>query len=145
MAGNESSWHVEVDDIDRIASKLEQYGEEAKTVIQEYLIDEGFKRIAPSIQNLIPASGRNWKGKKPAASKADINRIFDRYTQDGGTTLRIDSHYPDYHYLYFPNDGENTIRHMGSQHFMLRGAEAISPQVVDDILQRLTAAFNEGG
>ena len=46
-----------------------------------------------------------------------------------------------YHYLYFPDDGSNTRRHVGNQEFMRRGAEAAAGKIIDICLGRLAEAF----
>jgi hypothetical protein len=43
-----------------------------------------------------------------------------------------------YQYLYFPDDGTNTTRHVGNQQFFRRGAEDASGEIVDACTEKLT-------
>jgi hypothetical protein len=49
-----------------------------------------------------------------------------------------------YQYLYFPDDGTNTRRHVGNQQFFLRGAEDAAGEIVDVCIEKLTKSFEEG-
>ena len=71
-------------------------------IIDEVLHGRGAEEIQKRIDQLLPTSGRRWKGKPPQAKGAK----WQHYTNESlavtvGTTAR-------YHYLYFPDDGSNT-------------------------------------
>ena len=51
---------------------------------------------------------------------------------------------PAWNYLYFPDDGSNTVRHRGNQQFMLRGAQDAAPKIADEICTRLARKFEDG-
>ncbi|MCD8008444.1 MAG: hypothetical protein LUF68_05860 [Clostridiales bacterium] len=139
MAG--AKWTIDVSAIDRLASAMDAYGTGSGQIIQEYLGDEGYRRIAAHIPDLIHASGRNWKGKAASATKAAYTSVFDGYVS--GLTLTVKSK-TRYQYLYFPDDGSTTLHHAGNQQFMLRGAEDQTEAITNDLVTRLAAAFKEG-
>lgn len=81
--------------------------------------EEAANIVEDNISSLLPFSNRNWKGKAAPASqsqpfKSDNSELL---------TLIIKTK-KKYNYLYFPDDGRNTLRHFGNQHFMKRGADA---------------------
>ena len=48
---------------------------------------------------------------------------------------------PAYNYLYFPDDGSNTLRHAGGQHFFQSGAEESADQIIDLCVSKLIENF----
>ena len=88
------------------------------SIAAEYPINE--------ISKLIPSSGRNWKGKKAAANSVNPWKT----DTSENLTLAIKSK-KGYNYLYFPDDGSNTKRHQGEQHFMQRGVDASMPKILE--------------
>lgn len=48
-----------------------------------------------------------------------------------------------FRYLYFPDDGGNTKRHAGDQHFMFRGAQAAAPSVMERCVAALTREWEQ--
>lgn len=129
---------IDISGVEELQSKIEQYGEGTGQIIQEYLRDDGFKKIASHIPDLIHASGRRWKGKAASAATASYSSVFQGSVS--GTELTVKSK-SKYGYLYFPDDGSNTIRHAGNQQFALRGAEESTDDIISDVVQRLVAAF----
>lgn len=47
--------------------------------------------------------------------------------------------------LYFPDDGSNTVHHMGNQHFMQHGAENSLGAIADLCAANVINEFNKGG
>lgn len=119
---------------------MDSYGAGSGQIVQAYLRDEGYRRIAAHIPGLIHASGRKWKGKATSATRASYTSVFQGAVS--GTTLTVSSK-SRYNYLYFPDDGSNTRHHVGNQQFMLRGAENQTAGIVTDLVTRLVAAFEE--
>ena len=117
-------------DLAELEEMFSQY-EHAEDVINSVLHKEGAERIKKEIINILPVSGRHWRGKAKAAKYAQP------FTQkDGNLSVTIKSR-GKYGYLYFPDDGSNTIKHFGNQKFMQRGAENATDSIVDTILDRL--------
>ncbi len=134
---------IDISGVDELIEKMDQLGDKSGTVIQEYLKEEGFDRIAGHIPGLIHPSGRNksnWKKHVTSAASAAYASVFQGSVS--GLELTVKSK-TNYQYLYFPDDGSNTYHHAGNQQFMLRGAEEEKDTIVDEIIERLVAAFEE--
>jgi len=124
--------------IDDLYEKMVSYGAGSGQIIDKVLRSEGAEEIKKQIARLLPSSGRHWKGKAPAASSA----MPGRFDQDNGELSVTIAARGKYHYLYFPDDGSNTRKHAGNKQFMLHGAEAAAPKVVEMCVGKLTEAFN---
>ncbi|MCD8383663.1 MAG: hypothetical protein LUC39_01710 [Clostridiales bacterium] len=132
---------VDLSGVEKLTEALEQYGAEAQKVIAEYLRDDAFDAIGPCITRLLPVSGRTFQGHPMGARAAGYRTTF--MVSDVATNSVTVKATPQYQYLYFPDDGSNTKRHRGKQQFMVRGAEAASPDIVDTICTRLVQKFEE--
>lgn len=118
--------------IKELADTMNQYGDGSGYIIDDVLHNQGGKLITERITQLLPVSGRTWKGKKKAAKAAQP------FTQENGAlsvTVRTKT---AYNYLYFPDDGSNSKRHIGQQHFMQRGAEDQADKIIDLCIAKLT-------
>lgn len=124
--------------IDALTDKMKEYGAGSGQIIDKVLRSEGAEEIKKEITRLLPASGRNWKGKAPAARSA-MPRSFSQTNGELSVTILADGKYS---YLYFPDDGSSTKRHAGQQHFMQHGAEAAAPKVLEMCVGKLAEAFN---
>ncbi|MCD8152047.1 MAG: hypothetical protein LUD71_03025 [Clostridiales bacterium] len=130
---------IDISGVEELQQRMNQYGSKSGSVIQEYLKVEGFERIASHIPGLIHASGRTWPARKTrSATAAGYNTVFQGITSSLTLTVSTKTRY---NYLYFPDDGSNTVHHVGNQQFMLRGAEQATDDIVNGILNRLVAAF----
>lgn len=134
-----SSAYFELDakQIDRLATAMEEYAGHAGQIVNDVLHNEGGQLIHDEIKRLMPVSGKDWKGKAPAAKKAKSLQI------DKGTlsvTVRSKS---KWNYLYFPDDGSNTRRHVGNQQFFKRGGENKQEEIVDRCIGRLVSDFEK--
>ena len=64
-------WDVfDAGDVEEFTSLMDQYGDAAQRVINNVLHKEGAQEIKKEITHLLPASGRNWKGKGASARSA---------------------------------------------------------------------------
>lgn len=107
-------------------------------IIDEVLHGRGADEIQKRIDQLLPTSGRRWKGKPPQAKGGKWQHYLkESLSVTVGTTSR-------YHYLYFPDDGSNTRTHVGNKRMFLRGAEAASPDVVEMLSDAIVEAFEKG-
>lgn len=104
-------------------------------MVDSYLRDQGAESIEREISARLPESGRRWRRKKTAAKKA---KPFQRKFSPLAVTI---SSKTAYHYLYFPDDGSNTKRHHGGQHFMFHGAEKAGSTILEGIQAQLAAIF----
>lgn len=117
-------------DADELEEMFSRY-DKAEDVINDVLHKFGAERIKNEISSILPVSGRHWRGKAKAAKLA---KPFNQLNRN--LTVIIKSR-NKYNYLYFPDDGSNTIRHFGNQRFMEKGAENASDEIIDTILDRL--------
>ncbi len=128
------SWDVlDAEEVEELQKLMDQYGDNAKRVIDDVLHGEGAEEIKTQIARLLPASGRRWKGKRAAATRA-MPRSFEQDNELLSVTIAARGYY---HYLYFPDDGSNTRKHAGNQQFMKRGAESSTDKIVEMCLGRL--------
>lgn len=116
-----------------LETTIKEYQNGAEEKINKYLHGKGYEMFESSIQNAMPESNRQWRGKKAAAKDA-------RSLQDGNksenlaVTIRAKT---EYGYLYFPNDGTNTIRHQGNQQFFRQGVEEKENDAINDLIDAL--------
>ncbi len=118
--------------LDDLLRKTEGNTEQA---INEVLHGEAGRLINDEIITLLPVSRRTWRGKKTAAKSAQPFRQED---ENLSVTIRTKE---SYHYLYFPDDGTNTLRHAGEQYFMIAGAEQKQNDIIDRCITKITEKF----
>lgn len=130
-----SRFSVNAEDFERLQKAVQSFPGDAEAAINEVLHGYGADTISERIRKYMPVSD-----KKKGAHAVDAKSL--RHT-DGNlsTTVRTTN---KYHYLYFPDDGTNTRRHVGNQQFFLRGAEDASGEIVDACLEKITKTFEEG-
>lgn len=125
--------------LDELVDDFAEYPDLIGPAIDEVLQSVGAKVIKEGIDALIPRSGRRWRGKGAPARGAEWQRID---TAPLSVTVATSTRY---HYLYFPDDGSNTRRHVGNKQMFKRGLEAAAPTVVEKIQDALSEAFGEEG
>lgn len=127
-------WDVfDAGDVEEFTSLINQYGNAAQRVINDVLHKEGAQEIKKEIAHLLPASGRNWKGKGASARSA----MPGKFAQDDDLLAVTIAARGKYHYLYFPDDGSNTRKHVGNRRFMKKGAEKATSKIIDLCLGKL--------
>lgn len=129
---------INIKDAERLGEAMQAFQGEVEPTINDVLHNQGGQLIQDSIRRLIPVSGITWKGKKsPAKSAKSLKGVNENLAVTVKTTK-------DYGYLYFPNDGTNTRRHIGNQQFFERGGEAVQDEIVDRCISQLTKKFEKG-
>lgn len=112
---------------------MEEYVGDTEKVVNEVLHNDAAKIFQEEIYRLMPVSdkkkGRHAKNSKSLGKKAENLSV----------TIRSQGKFG---YLYFPDDGRNTKRHVGNQQFFARGVEGKSKEVVERIIGRLVDDFN---
>lgn len=132
-----SEFKVE-DDLEELQIKISRLKKEGENIVNETLHNEGAVLIKDEIMRLLPRSGRTWKGKGKAA--ADANSVEKIKNETGNLNVVVGSTYK-YHYLYFPDDGSNTLYHAGGLHFMKKAAENQTGSIINLCMERLTRAI----
>ena len=129
MAKWEISGTESFDSLSEMMEKVARPG----PIIDKTLRETGGKTIRERIMPLIPRSGRTWKGKAaPAASAQPFTELYAPMSAEIVARGR-------YGYLYFPNDGSNTLHHAGNQQFMERGLD----QATDEVIEQCVGALLE--
>lgn len=138
MAPRPSPNHINVEEnMQVLEDKIKRLKEKGEKIVNETLWNEGGKLIGDSAKGLIHPSGRRWKGKATASTNTKP------FTQrKGNLEITLTTKYK-YHYLYFPDDGSDTDRHAGEQHFMLRGLNNSSGEITQRCLAKLTAEIEK--
>lgn len=130
-----ASFTLNASQLEQLQDAMKQYSGHAGREINDVLHNEGGKLINDEIMRLLPASGRMWKGKKPAAKSTQPFRQYD-----GQLSVTIATK-TAYNYLYFPDDGTDTQRHIGykgkPRDFMQKGAENQTSKIIDRCINRL--------
>ena len=133
-----TTMRIDYGDFDRLQQAMKEYEGNTEEAINEVLHEKASLLIQEEIYRLMPVSNRKaWKGKKTPASKA-------KSLTDAKENLAITvKNTNNYGYLYFPDDGSNTRRHAGNQHFFLRGGEAKQNEIIDLCINRLIDSFDD--
>ena len=126
-----SVFKVEVGDVERLQNAMQSYPDRAERAINSVLHNEGGQLIPENIKRLMPVSGASWRGK-PGAAKTS-NSLKDEKENLAITIKSAKA----YQYLYFPDDGSNTRRHVGMQQFFKRGAEASSDELINRCITQI--------
>lgn len=124
---------IDFSELDQVSDLIKQYPGKAQGIVTNILHNEGAEEIKREIALLLPSSGRHWKRKAAPASVA----MPGKFSQANNPTSVIISTKGRYRYLYFPDDGSNTKRHAGNQHFMMHGAENASSRIIDLCIGKL--------
>ena len=126
---------LDAKDFETLQENMQAFGAGSGKVIDQVLHNEGAEEIKRNILPLIHSSGRTWRGKKAPAASAKP------FTQKNGSLSVTILSRGYYHYLYFPDDGSNTVRHAGNQQFMQRGAENSADTIIDRCIGKLIESF----
>ena len=128
------SANVDYSELDALEEAMKDYEGDVKEKINGYLHGKGYETFEKAVRNAMPESGRSWKGKKSPAKSG--KSIQDKYPSSN-LSVTIASKKP-YGYLYFPDDGSNTLHHFGNQHFFEHGVEQETDRVKEDMVELLS-------
>lgn len=132
-----ADFRINVREFDKLQKAMQDFRGNTEATINEVLYNEASPLIQEEIKRLMPVSGKTWVGKKPAAKTA--KSLTDLKGNLSITVITTKA----YSYLYFPDDGTNTRRHVGNQQFFRRGGEAAQDDIVDRCIQRLVNEFEK--
>ena len=125
-------------DVERLRKAMIAYQGNTSAVINDVLHNEAGDLAQDAIRKLMPVSGKTWKGKRPSAKTAkSLRNVTGNLFVEVKTT-------GNYQYLYFPNDGTTTRRHVGNQQFFERGGESVQDEIIERCINKLTTNFEEG-
>ena len=126
---------INLAEFDELQQAMKNFQGNTEEVINDVLHEQGGKLIQDAVKRLMPVSGKSWRGKKPAAKSSNSLQIVGENLAVTVKTRKA------YQYLYFPDDGTNTIRHVGNQQFFLKGGESQSEEIIDRCVRRLVDEF----
>lgn len=131
---------INIQDVERLQKAMIDYAGNTEEAINDVLHNQAGELIQEQIYLLMPRSpaSKKWKGKAPHAKDSKSLRQKEGNLSVTVTTAK------KYQYLYFPDDGSNTIKHAGEQHFFRRGGEAATGEVVERCITRLITDFEKG-
>lgn len=121
--------------MDDMGKVIDEYGKSAYNVINDVLHGEGEKVIEEKIKTFLPESGRTFKGHTAGAKSSQP------FTHDDDMLEVTVAARGKWGYLYFPDDGSNTKKHAGNQHFMQAGADAAVNDIIDIVVDKLINAM----
>ncbi len=128
--------NINVSEFDRLHQAMKDFQGNVENTINDVLHNEAAPIIQDSVRNLIPVSGRTWKGKKRGAkaSKSSLKNVNENLA----ITVKNSK---SYQYLYFPNDGTSTKKHVGNQQFFEKGGEAVQEEIIERCIRKLINNF----
>jgi HK97 gp10 family phage protein len=133
-----SVFAIELNNFEDLEQAILNYRGNVEEAINDVLHNEGGQLIHDEIKRLMPHSGsRTWKGKKRNAKDSNSLKI------DKGNLSVMVRTQKSYQYLYFPDDGTNTVNHVGNQQFFKRGGESQTGEIIDRCVNRLVNVFEE--
>lgn len=128
-------FEIKTADFARLENAMQAYQGDVESTVNEVLHNQAGELIQDEIKRLMPVSGRTWKGKKAPAKTAKSLQIVGGNLSVTVTTKKA------YSYLYFPDDGTNTQKHVGNQRFFPKGAENKTEEIIDRCIGRLVNNF----
>lgn len=124
-------------DFERLENAMKDFQGDTEKTINEVLHNEAGRFIHDEIKRLMPVSGKKWKGKKSPAKTSNSLEIV------GGNLSVTVRTKKAYQYLYFPDDGSNTRRHVGNQQFFLNGGENKKEEILNLCINRLVNGLED--
>lgn len=128
-------FEMDAKEIERLHKAIRNFPGVAEDAINDVFHRDAPYLVSEEIWRLMPVSGRKWRGKAPAAKGA---KSLTDETANLSFTVKTTG---KYHYLYFPDDGSNTRRHVGNQQFFQRGGEMRQSEIADRCITRITKNF----
>lgn len=130
-------FEMDTKEVERLYNAVKNFPGNAEQSINDVFHNDAPPLVSEEIKRLMPVSGKQWKGKAPAAKTAKS------LTDEKSNLAFAVKTTGKYHYLYFPDDGTNTRRHVGNQQFFQRGGENKQTEIVDRCRTRIVTDFEQ--
>ncbi len=127
--------NIYIAEMDELQKAMQNFQGNTEDVINEVLHNEAGPIVQDEVMRLMPESGKTWKGKRKSAKSANSLMLVK---ENLAVTVKPKK---AYQYLYFPDDGTNTKRHVGNQQFFKRGGESKKSEIIDRCIGRLVDDF----
>ena len=124
-------------EFDELQNAMANFQGNVEETINDVLHNEAGPLAQDAIKRLMPTSGKTWKGKKKSAKSANSLTLKKENLAVTVTTTKT------YQYLYFPDDGTSTSRHIGRQEFFRRGGESQMEEIKNRCIGRLVNDFED--
>lgn len=125
-------YKIEGEELGYLQEAMAAYKGDVEKEVNAVLHNEGGQLIKNAVQRLIPVSDvKPWNGKPKHARDAQSLKIVPYNLAVKVTTKG------SYGYLYFPDDGTNTRRHVGNQQFFKKGGDSVVSEIVERCITRL--------
>lgn len=126
---------IDYSQTEKLQQAMQAYQGNTEEVINDVLHNFAGDRAQEAIYRLMPRSDKK-KGKHARESKSLSN-----VTGNLAVTVTAKG---KWNYLYFPDDGTNTQRHIGNQQFFKRGGDAVLDEIIERCITKLTTEFEKG-
>jgi len=126
---------IEFSEADGLLEAMEAFQGNTEEAINDVFHNFASDRAQEEITRLMPVS-RKRRGTHAKFSKSLRN-------VNGNLSVTVTTA-GKYGYLYFPDDGTNTRRHVGNQRFFERGGEAVKGEIIERCITKLTETFEKG-
>ena len=123
---------VEFSGVEELEQALREFQGNAEDAINDVLHNYAGDRAQVDIVRLMPVS------KKKKGTHAKFSNSLKNIPGNLSVTVTTNGKYG---YLYFPDDGTNTRRHVGNQRFFERGGEAATDDIIERCVAKLTQNF----
>ena len=131
-----AKFELDYANIEKLEKAIKDYQGDAERTINDVLHNEAGAMIQESVIRLMPRSEKK-KGKH-AKDSSPLTNINGNLSVTATTKKQ-------FQYLYFPDDGTSTRRHVGKggmpQEFFKRGGEAVKDDIIDRCIGRLGDNF----
>lgn len=127
--------NINITEMDKLQKAMQNFQGNVEETVNDVLHNYAGPILEEEVMRLMPASKRIWKGKKKAASKTKSLMIVKE------NLAVVVKPKKAYQYLYFPDDGSNTQRHVGNKQFFKRSGENKKKDVIDRCIGRLVDDF----
>lgn len=127
--------NISITEMDGLQKAMQEFEGNVEEAVNDVLHNQAGPILQDEVMRLMPYSGRVWKGKKKSASRANSLMIVK---ENLAVTVKPKK---AYQYLYFPDDGTNTQRHVGNQQFFKRSGENKKKEVIERCVGRLVGDF----
>lgn len=122
--------------IEKLENAIKDYQGDAERTINDVLHNEAGAMIQEAVIRLMPRSE-----KKKGKNAKDSNPLTNI---NGNLSVTVTTK-KKFQYLYFPDDGTSTRRHVGKggrpQEFFKRGGELVQDDIIDRCVGRLVGDF----
>lgn len=130
-------FEMDANEVERLFNTVKNFPGNAEKSINEVFHNDAPPIVSEEIKWLMPFSDAVWKGKAPHAKLA--KSLTDEKANLSFTVKTTGK----YNYLYFPDDGTNTKRHVGNQQFFQRGGENKQTEIIDRCINRIVSDFSK--